>query len=38
MGLEALGQKKYAEIIDNGVTLAQDVAAGFLNSRNWNWS
>lgn len=27
MGLEALGQKKYAEIIDNGVTLAQDVAA-----------
>ncbi|MEH4625867.1 aspartate aminotransferase family protein [Phytobacter diazotrophicus] len=30
MGLEALGQKKYAEIIDNGVTLAQDVAAWVL--------
>ena len=27
MGLEALGQKKYAEIIDNGVSLAQQVAA-----------
>lgn len=27
MGLEALGQKQYAAIIDNGVTLAQDVAA-----------
>jgi len=26
MGLEALGQKQYAEIIDHGVTLAQDVA------------
>ncbi len=26
MGLEALGKKQYAEIIDNGVTLAQDVA------------
>jgi len=26
MGLEALGQKQYAEIIDNGVTLAQQVA------------
>jgi L-2,4-diaminobutyrate decarboxylase len=25
MGLEALGKKQYAEIIDNGVTLAQDV-------------
>ena len=30
MGLEALGQKKYAEIIDNGVTLAQEVAAWVL--------
>ena len=30
MGLEALGQKNYAEIIDNGVTLAQDVAAWVL--------
>lgn len=27
MGLEALGKKQYAEIIDNGVTLAQQVAA-----------
>ena len=27
MSLEALGQKKYAEIIDHGVTMAQDVAA-----------
>ena len=27
MGLEALGKKQYAEIIDNGVTLARDVAA-----------
>ncbi len=27
MGLEALGQKQYAAIIDHGVTLAQDVAA-----------
>ena len=27
MGLEALGQKQYAEIIDHGVTLAQEVAA-----------
>lgn len=26
MGLEALGKKQYAEIIDNGVTLAQQVA------------
>ncbi|USQ47717.1 aspartate aminotransferase family protein [Serratia marcescens] len=26
MGLEALGQKQYAEIIDHGVTLAQQVA------------
>jgi len=26
MGLEALGQKQYAAIIDSGVTLAQDVA------------
>ncbi|WP_437889549.1 pyridoxal phosphate-dependent decarboxylase family protein [Phytobacter sp. V91] len=26
MGLEALGKKQYAEIIDNGVTLAQNVA------------
>ncbi|MGO2459639.1 MAG: pyridoxal phosphate-dependent decarboxylase family protein, partial [Ewingella sp.] len=26
MGLEALGQKQYAEIIDHGVTLAQEVA------------
>ncbi|WP_110877556.1 pyridoxal phosphate-dependent decarboxylase family protein [Franconibacter helveticus] len=26
MGLEALGKKQYAEIIDNGVTLAQEVA------------
>lgn len=26
MGLEALGKKQYAEIIDNGVTLARDVA------------
>ncbi|MEN5017824.1 aspartate aminotransferase family protein [Erwinia sp. Eh17-17] len=26
MGLEALGQQQYAEIIDHGVTLAQDVA------------
>jgi len=26
MGLEALGQKQYAAIIDHGVTLAQDVA------------
>lgn len=26
MGLEALGQKQYAEIIDHGVTLSQDVA------------
>jgi len=27
MGLEALGQKQYAAIIDHGVSLAQDVAA-----------
>ena len=27
MSLEALGQKKYAEIIDHGVTMAQQVAA-----------
>ncbi len=27
MGLEALGQKQYAEIIDHGVTLAQQVAS-----------
>ena len=27
MGLEALGQKQYAEIIDHGVTMAQNVAA-----------
>jgi len=26
MGLEALGKKQYAEIIDNGVTLSQEVA------------
>ncbi len=26
MGLEALGKKQYADIIDNGVTLSQDVA------------
>lgn len=26
MGLEALGKKQYAKIIDNGVTLAQQVA------------
>ncbi|WP_338563615.1 aspartate aminotransferase family protein [Erwinia sp. E_sp_B04_7] len=32
MGLEALGQKQYAEIIDHGVTLAQEVAE-YVTSR-----
>lgn len=32
MGLEALGQKQYAEIIDHGVTLAQEVA-GYVSEQ-----
>ena len=32
MALEALGQKQYAEIIDHGVTLAQEVA-GYVNAQ-----
>ncbi|MCX8956005.1 pyridoxal phosphate-dependent decarboxylase family protein [Erwinia psidii] len=34
MGLEALGQKQYAEIIDHGVTLAQQVA-DFVGAQPW---
>ncbi|WP_130835845.1 pyridoxal phosphate-dependent decarboxylase family protein [[Erwinia] mediterraneensis] len=33
MGLEALGQKQYAEIIDHGITLAQQVAHYITSQR-----
>jgi glutamate/tyrosine decarboxylase-like PLP-dependent enzyme len=38
MGLEALGQKQYAAIIDHGVTMAQNVADYVKRSRRWSWS
>jgi hypothetical protein len=36
-GPRSAGQKQYAEIIDNGVTLARDVAEFVKTSRILNW-